>query len=1183
MADASNCPDPRQLQELLLGHLTEQVAHSLEQHVEQCARCSGLLPALHIPDTLVDAMRASARIAEPADRKTLATLIPRLHQLSTQWPAQLADARTNGHAHVTTPPNIPGYEIVGMLGRGGMGVVYKARHVQLQRLVALKMIGVGANAGLEQHKRFLSEARAVARLQHPNIVQIYDIGEHEGLPYFSLELLDRGSLARLIAGTPQAPRRAAEMVEILARAMNYSHQCGVVHRDLKPANILLADCGARMADSACQSTISDPPSALLKITDFGLAKQLDDVGQTHTGAILGTPSYMAPEQARGKLRDVGPATDIYALGAILYELLTGRPPFKGETPFDTVMQVLTQEPVPPRRLQPKVPRDLESICLKCLRPAPTKRYGTAGELAEELARYLRGEPLACTRAVSSTERAWRWCRRNPALATAYGLACVTALALVVLVAGSLFALQESRNAAMQSRLATELAQQQKETQAALELAQQERTRADQLTTLITLDHALTVCEQGEADRGMLWLAGGLTKVPTTAEDLQRVFRANLGACRAEIHPLRYYREQAKPILAVAFSPDGRTFATGTQDKSVQRWDALTGKPIGLRLSHNGWVHSVAFSPDGRTILTGSGDHRARLWDVASGKLLSELVHAESTVWAVAFHPDGRTVLTGSGYRDNIDAGGGEARLWDLASSRVVRSMPHPGSVLAVAVSPGGRSLLTGCGDKAARLWDALSGSLHGAPLSLAGRVQTVAFSPDGQSFLTGTGDGLITNTHRVQVWRTAAPVQPVLSLSHQGNVNTGVFSPDGRTILTGSCDLTAQLWDSQTGQRRGSPLKHLGWVQSAVFSPDGQTILTGSADQGTRLWQVTPAAVVQIPPPSGQPVTAVAFSADGRTIMTGSIEGQVHAWNALTFKLELHSLMHDSGVLALACSPDNRLVLTGGRDRAASLWDRATGQLRCQLSHDTQVTSVAFSRDGKLILTGTAGRSARLWDTATGKPTGQLLKHGSYITASVFDPDARRIATASWDRVQLWDAVTGQMLGKAIAMQGWTQAAAFSPDGRLLVTGSVDGTIRVWNTKTGEPVGLSLVHQGCVHAVAFSPDGLLILSGSADKTARLWDVKTGKRIGSPLVHQGGVRAAVFSPDGGHVLTGCDDHIARLWTVPKPVEGTPEQLVHWTKVITGMELRDDGGFRSLDSKRWKEHQLALTQVSQSRLP
>ena len=332
-------------------------------------------------------------------------------------------------------PAIPGYEILGELGRGGMGVVYKARQVRLNRTCALKMILAGAHATHEAVARFLGEAEAIARLQHRHIVQIYSIGEAGGLPFFELEYLPGGGLDKRLDGTPWVPERAASLVEILARAMAEAHRLGIVHRDLKPANVLLAADGTP------------------KITDFGLAKAVGSESDlTQSNAIMGSPSYMAPEQAGGYTKQAGPAADIYAMGAVLYELLTGRPPFRGATLLETIEQVKITEPVSPSRLVPKLPRDIETICLKCLEKNPARRYEDALALAEDLKRFKADEPILA-RPIGKAERAWRWCRRNRLVA---GLAGGIALAMLSgTILATYFAFRATRGEQLASRKAIE--------------------------------------------------------------------------------------------------------------------------------------------------------------------------------------------------------------------------------------------------------------------------------------------------------------------------------------------------------------------------------------------------------------------------------------------------------------------------------------------------------------------------------------------------------------------------------------------------------------------------------------------------------------------------------------------------------------------------------------------------------
>jgi tetratricopeptide (TPR) repeat protein/predicted Ser/Thr protein kinase len=415
------CPDVEHLRQLTLGELPGAEAEAIEAHALHCAECASVLNSLYGKDPR--AGDSAGEIAAPEQ------LEPTLPVADAPVAATLSGMPGSAPAPTAAFPELPGYEILEELGRGGQSVVWKARQRSLDRLVAVKMILAGAAADPEERARFRREAEAVAHLRHPNIVQIYDVGEQAGQPFFALEYVDGGSLAEKLAGTPQPARAAAQLVATLASAMHWAHERGIVHRDLKPGNVLLAADGTP------------------KISDFGLAKRLQrDATLTQTGCIMGTPSYMAPEQAAGKNRDVGPAADVYALGAVLYAMLTGRPPFLGETPLDTLAQVPFQEPVPPRRLQPTVPRDLDTIALKCLQKAPARRYATAAALADDLGRFCRGEPIRA-RPVGPVERLWRWGGRKPALAGALAT-------LLVVILGSIGGLSVLYvNAEKQRRLA----------------------------------------------------------------------------------------------------------------------------------------------------------------------------------------------------------------------------------------------------------------------------------------------------------------------------------------------------------------------------------------------------------------------------------------------------------------------------------------------------------------------------------------------------------------------------------------------------------------------------------------------------------------------------------------------------------------------------------------------------------
>jgi serine/threonine protein kinase/Tfp pilus assembly protein PilF len=411
--------------------------HLFPQHQEVIRQAfRDLLPPFPLPDL----RRPGTRGTPPAD------LPPPFSTYPTAPPAALQGGTTvwPDSSHDPVPPTIPGYEILGVLGRGGMGIVYRARDLRLDRQVALKMMLASAEA--TERSRFRNEAQAVARLQHPHIVQIYEVGEQDGLPYICLEYVDGGSLRDKLAGTPLPPEPAAQLSELLARAVHFAHERGIIHRDLKPANILLVSGGLVSGDSYSESTPLHHSPLTPKIADFGLAKRLDGDSartQTRSGALVGTPSYMAPEQATGRNRAIGPATDVYALGAVLYEMLTGRPPFQGATVFETLEQVCSQEPVAPTHLQPRLPRDLETICVKCLQKEPRKRYASAEALAEDLRCFLTGEPIRA-RPTPLWERGLKWMKRRPMAAT---LAAAVIVAAAGLIGGALLYLQQGKRIA----------------------------------------------------------------------------------------------------------------------------------------------------------------------------------------------------------------------------------------------------------------------------------------------------------------------------------------------------------------------------------------------------------------------------------------------------------------------------------------------------------------------------------------------------------------------------------------------------------------------------------------------------------------------------------------------------------------------------------------------------------------
>ena len=934
-------------------------------------------------------------------------------------------------------PSIPGYEVIRELGRGGMGVVYLAWQTGLNRLVAVKMILAGEDSRPRDRDRLRAEAAAVARLEHPNLVKIHETGELDGYPYFSMEYVDGGRLADTLQGTPLPPRRAAQLVETLARATEAAHERGVIHRDLTPANVLFTSAG-------------EP-----KIVDFGLAKlTIGGTDRTVTGDILGSPSYMAPEQASGHSKAVGPAADVYALGAILYDMLTGRPPFKGESVLATLALVVNDEPVSPSRLQPKVPRDLDTVCLKCLNKEPSRRYATAAGLADDLRRYLAGEPVSA-RPVGAVSRAARWARRRPGVAALLAVSATGAIIAFALVAWKEADARQAQRRAEQSQEAEKKQRGMAETARAQEAEQRHLYQG--LSAALLRDRGLRHCEDGDVGRGLLWLAQSLKHVPDDDRDLERAIRTNIAGWQGQIHPLQGVLEHPKRVVAASWSPDGHGILTAGADKTAHLWDARTGNNSGRTLHLPRAVTAAAFSPDGTRILTVAGQE-VRLWKAV----------------------DGEPAL-----REGLDLGKG-------------------GQLLAHAFGRDSRRLMTATrrGETTwLQSWLLDTGKRIGAEIELGAGITLVTFSPDGAAFVTAGEDREVV----AQLWRTAEG-KPVRALQeHLGRVTAVAFNPrGGRSFVTGSYDQTCRLWDSASGEPLGPVFRHSGAVRAVAFSSNGKTILVGGQDRLAQLWSLkdnTPLGPAMRHPAA---VKSVAFSPDGLFALTVSWD-QVRLWDAGTGELLGAPLPHMREIVDASFSPDGKAVLTRSRDTTVRIW--STAPLRpagLRLRHKGWVTSVAFHPNAGEFLTGVGGSEAKIlsWSSTPGRPPEVALDQLGPILSLAYRPDGKGFAVGTRDR-RVWIAGAGQPAsGEPLLLDDRVWAVAFSPDGRILLTGIEKGRAEFWDVVTRQKQPDSLRHEKAVYAVAYSPDGRTVVTGSEDMTARLWDAATHRPMGEPLAHQG---------------------------------------------------------------------------------
>ncbi len=1037
-------------------------------------------------------------------------------------------------------PKVRDYEILSIIGSGGMGIVYKARHRTLHRAVALKTLRGAALADPEFRERFQVEAEAVARLQHPNIIQVFEVGTVEAkpgethpTPFISLELVLGGSLERCTK-RPQSPRYAAEIVEKLARAVQFAHRQGVIHRDLKPANVML--------------TLDGEP----KIADFGLAKQLgaerDSGGRflTQAGTVIGTPEYMAPEQANGDAPT--PAVDIYALGVILYEMLTARVPFSAETPLQTIDLMRRQEPVAPRQLQPGLPRDIETICLKCLEKDPAKRYATAEALADDLRNFLDNRPIRARR-LNGYERLARWCRRNPLVSASLAVVVGTFLIAFLLVSLSYWRADAARQEEAKQRQEAERKERAERWEryrasiaaasSALRLYNVEGARQNLEATpqeyrnwewrhfcsqLDLSQHVMRADDtvvtgfgiSPNGDRAILYGKNGFARIWDSI------------ACK-EIRTIQNTPE----LFGSVMSNNGRLFAYCAKDNTVTIRNVDTNTIICELRGHSMKPHVVQFTAGDSRILTASEDGTVRLWDVVTGEAVCILRPFKTFPKSARISPDGHRIVVANEDRTDV-------RLLDLETgSEIARLSGHDRGLEGVCFTRLGDRFVTGEGfpSNNLRLWNSKTGQLIAVLGRHGNMVAKTAFNCDGTRFASASLD------QTVRLWDGVTGKSVATLKGHYGRVVSLGFSPDGKQLVSGSLDHTARIWDAENGAPLTVLIGHTNFVREVAFTSNGKHVVTASTDSTIRIWDPQAMENDGILRGHRSFVYSVVYFRDGKRIASAGWDGTVRIWNVATGK---QTAIFDHGsnsiVTSVAIHPEGRILASRVRG-GTYLWDIQTGRELHRWSSpsdDWKDSRVAFNPSGDLLATGSRS-VVQLWDVATFKEVAAFNGHKDDVRDVVFSPDGKLLASSGDDKdgtIRIWDVRSKKPLRVLEADKDGVYTLAFSPDGKILASASNDGAARLWDTESWRQTAI-MTHGTSVFGLAFSPDQSRLACACADNSIRLWDVATHLSVADLRGHTDYAHAIVFSPDGTKLISASGDFTLRIWDTVRAQDRTGE--------------------------------------------